>query len=308
MLRSAQTCARHQSRSSPSRICSPSTPATARSLAIRPRTAPRSWRKSSGASGTAGSRRHRPGAAGALQRQSTRHDRSASRRRGRSEPARPPVQRLAVVLCACQPPIVRGADVSSPPPARRSSSTKRLRNSSWGTADPIGQRFIAGGDYSRSDHIVVGVVRDSPFVSLLLRDEPFMFRPLDPSGGGAVVARTAGPAAVVARAANGGRRARRSAAVDCRDLMADGIEAGNLGAARAGAGVVGGVGGSRSARALRRRRGHGECRRAAHARDRHTNGARRADLDATSLIVRQSMRPVSRPPLGLLAAALVGGR
>jgi predicted permease len=176
----------------------------------------------------------------------------------------------------------------------------------WGTADPIGQRFTAG-DYSRTDHIVVGVVRDSPFVSLQLRDEPFMFRPLDPSGRGAVVARTAGPASVVARAAKAaGERVdpRLSIVVE---LMADGID-GEIGAARAGAGVAAGVGGVALLLALF---GVGAVTANAVAQRTREIGIRMAlgaqTSDATSLVVRQSMRPVlGGLALGLLGAALLG--
>jgi macrolide transport system ATP-binding/permease protein len=70
----------------------------------------------------------------------------------------------------------------------------------WGDTDPVGQR-VTSGDVQRRTHVVVGVVRDSPFVSLRQRDEPFLFRAIDPAGGGTVVARTAGPAAALVRAA-----------------------------------------------------------------------------------------------------------
>jgi macrolide transport system ATP-binding/permease protein len=203
-------------------------------------------------------------------------------------------------------PIVRGRTFESTA-GPEVVVNETLAEQLWGTADPIGQRFTAGGDYSRTDHIVVGVVRDSPFVSLLLRDEPFMFRPLDPSGGGAVVARTAGPASVVARAAKAaGERVdpRLSIVVE---LMADGIE-GEIGAARAGAGVAGGVGGVALLLALF---GVGAVTANAVAQRTREIGIRMAlgaqTSDATSLVVRQSMRPVlGGLALGLLAAALVG--
>ena len=60
----------------------------------------------------------------------------------------------------------------------------------WPGADPLGARIIAG-EFDRRSHIVVGVVRDTPYAALRHQGQPFMFRP---GRGETVLLRTSGPA------------------------------------------------------------------------------------------------------------------
>ena len=67
----------------------------------------------------------------------------------------------------------------------------------WPSADPLGAR-VSSGEFNRQPHVVVGIVRDTPYMSLRQQADPFMFRP---GTGGSILIRTAGPAAAVTRAA-----------------------------------------------------------------------------------------------------------
>jgi putative ABC transport system permease protein len=78
--------------------------------------------------------------------------------------------------------------------------SQALADRLWAGADPVGQR-VTSGEFNRTNHVVVGVVANAPFVSLRLRTEPFLFRALDLASGGSVIARTSGPSAAMARAA-----------------------------------------------------------------------------------------------------------
>jgi predicted permease len=66
----------------------------------------------------------------------------------------------------------------------------------WPGADPLGAR-ITSGDFDRRSHVVVGVVRDTPYGALRYQGQPFMFRP---GGGETVLLRTSGPATEARRA------------------------------------------------------------------------------------------------------------
>ena len=66
----------------------------------------------------------------------------------------------------------------------------------WPGADPLGAR-ITSGDFNRSSHVVVGVVRDTPYGALRYQGQPFMFRP---GRGETVLIRTSGPATEANRA------------------------------------------------------------------------------------------------------------
>jgi predicted permease len=66
----------------------------------------------------------------------------------------------------------------------------------WPDGDPLGARLIAG-DFDRRAHVVVGVVRDTPYGALRYQGQPFLFRP---GGGETILLRTAGPAADANRA------------------------------------------------------------------------------------------------------------
>ena len=69
----------------------------------------------------------------------------------------------------------------------------------WPSGEPLGAR-VTSGEFNRGSHVVVGIVRDTPYISLLQQAEPFLFRR---GTGGSILIRTAGPAAVVTRAATG---------------------------------------------------------------------------------------------------------
>jgi hypothetical protein len=66
----------------------------------------------------------------------------------------------------------------------------------WPGADPLGAR-ITSGDFNQRSHVVVGVVRDTPYGALRYQGEPFMFQP---GRGETVLLRTSGPAAEASRA------------------------------------------------------------------------------------------------------------
>ena len=200
-------------------------------------------------------------------------------------------------------PIVRGSGFVGAPDEVVISQTLAARL--WGTADPVGQAFISG-DFSRSNHVVIGVVRDAPFVSLQQRSEPFLFRPIDLSSGGSAMARTSGPAAALLHAADG--EVRRVVPGERLGVatVASGL-AQEISAVQAGAGMIGGLGALALALAL-----FGVAAVTAHAVAQRTHeiGVRMAlgatTTDTTSLMVRQSMRPVIVGVLlGVIGAALV---
>jgi putative ABC transport system permease protein len=173
--------------------------------------------------------------------------------------------------------------------------------------DPLGQRLIAG-EYDRSTHIVVGVVRNSPFVSLQLRNEPFMFWRIDASDGAAIVARTAGPARTSVRPAAAAIRdvdPRLSTAVSAID---DGI-AHEVAEVMQGATVAGGLGALALVLSLF---GVGAVTAHAVAQRTHEIGVRMAlgaaPSDATRFVIRQSIRPVLGGLIAGLAAAAAVGR
>ena len=72
--------------------------------------------------------------------------------------------------------LVRGRWFERHAPAKRSSSTSRSPARLWPGADPLGQRLTTG-DFNRRSHVVVGVVRDTPYAELRHQHEPFLFRP-----------------------------------------------------------------------------------------------------------------------------------
>ncbi len=175
----------------------------------------------------------------------------------------------------------------------------------WGSGDPIGQVFIAG-EFSRSNHVVVGVVRDSPFVSLQLRNEPFIFRPIDLTGGASIVTRTSGPAAGLVLAAETEARRVVPGVRFGVSTIANGIEQ-EIAVVGRGAAMIGALGALALALAL-----FGVAAVTAHAVAQRTHeiGVRMAlgatTTDTTSLMVRQSMRPViAGVLLGVVGAALV---
>jgi putative ABC transport system permease protein len=199
--------------------------------------------------------------------------------------------------------IVRGTGFRGAPDEVVISQTLAARL--WGSGDPIGQPLISG-DFSRSNHVVVGIVRDSPFVSLQQRNEPFLYRAIDLSSGGSIMARTSGPAAALVHAADAEtRRVVAGGRVGVSTMGSD-LEQ-ELSVVRASAGMIGALGALALALAL-----FGVAAVTAHAVAQRTHeiGVRMAlgatTTDTTSLMVRQSMRPVVAGLLvGSVAAALV---
>jgi predicted permease len=89
----------------------------------------------------------------------------------------------------------------------------------WPGADPLGARLIAG-EFDRRSHVVVGVVRDTPYGALRYQGQPFMFRP---GRGETILLGTSGPATEAKRAV-----ANAVARVDPRfaptvEIVADGV-------------------------------------------------------------------------------------
>jgi predicted permease len=67
----------------------------------------------------------------------------------------------------------------------------------WPDADPLGAR-LTSGEFDRRAHVVVGVVRDTPYGALRYQGQPFLFRP---GRGETILLRTSGPAADANQAA-----------------------------------------------------------------------------------------------------------
>jgi predicted permease len=201
-------------------------------------------------------------------------------------------------------PIVRGRTFA-PNATDEVLVSQALSEQLWGTSDPIGQRVV-GGEFSRQRYVVVGVVGNAPFVSLRLRNEPFLYRPLDPGSNGTVIARTMGPSRRVTRAVEAAvHDVDRRIEPDARPLV-DGIE-GEIQSARNAVSVAGALGGLALVLAL-----FGVAAVTAHsvAQRTHEIGIRialGAQLsDATRLVIAQVLRPVSIGVLcGLMGAGLV---
>jgi predicted permease len=199
-------------------------------------------------------------------------------------------------------PILRGSLFTGAP--HEVVISQGLASRLWGSTDPIGKPII-DGEFDRSQRVVVGVVRDSPFVSLHLRNEPFMFRAIDLSNGGAVVARTSGPAAAMVRPAEASARVDAPGVTFGVSTVDSGV-AQEISVVQAAAGTVGGLGGLALALAL-----FGVAAVTAHAVAQRTHeiGVRMAlgatTTDTTSLMMRQSMRPViGGIVVGAIGAAL----
>jgi predicted permease len=92
----------------------------------------------------------------------------------------------------------------------------------FASADPLGRRLVSG-DFDRSSHIVVGIVRDAPFTSLRDAREPFMFVPLKPFEG-FLLARTVPPSSTVVREAETALRQLDSRLTYSVRPLGDGVE------------------------------------------------------------------------------------
>jgi predicted permease len=177
----------------------------------------------------------------------------------------------------------------------------------WPAADPIGARMTTG-DFNRRSHVVIGVVRDTPYAELRHQHEPFLFRPARASAGGTLLVRTSGPAAGVTRAATAavqrldGRLA-VSAALPADRVAQDRAAGRRLMSAAAGIGALallialGGVAAIAS---------HSVALRTREIGIRIALGARRAD--AVRLIVRLALVPVAIGAVAGLAIASLGSR
>ena len=158
----------------------------------------------------------------------------------------------------------------------------------WPSADPLGA-LVTSGDFDRRTHVVVGVVRDVPYVSLRQRDEAFMFR----SGStGTILVRTAGPAAALVRSVT-------SAAIDVdrrfqvtAHPLTDGIASELAGAQN----VILAAGGLAGLALLLALAGVAATAAQSVTQRRHEIGVRMAlgarRLDAVALIVRRALAPV----------------
>jgi predicted permease len=107
----------------------------------------------------------------------------------------------------------------------------------WPGEEPLGAH-LTSGDFNRRSHVVVGVVRDTPYGALRYQGQPFLFRP---GRGETILVRTAGPAANAIRSAVDAvvRTDRRF--VPTVEVVADGIRA-ELTARQAMVRVAAGVG------------------------------------------------------------------
>ena len=180
-----------------------------------------------------------------------------------------------------------------------------LADKLWPGSDPVGERVISG-EFSRANHVVVGVAGNAPFVSLRLRTEPFLFRPLDLASGGSLIARTTGPAATVARAAEAVVRDVDPRLESDARALGEGIDD-EIGAARNAVRVAGALGALALVLALF---GVAAVTAQSVVQRTHEIGIRialGAQLsDATGLVVAQIVQPVSVGILcGLAGAALM---
>ena len=174
----------------------------------------------------------------------------------------------------------------------------------WAGGDPVGHRLTTG-EFNRSSHLVVGVVRDAPYAELRHQHEPFLFRP---GRTGTIMVRTSGPAAAVARSATAAVKRLDARLVVTAALPADRIAQERTAGRRtivavAGIGTLallialGGVAAVASHSVALRRRELGI---------RIALGARRAD--AVGLIVRLALAPVAIGAVAGLVVASLGSR
>jgi predicted permease len=174
----------------------------------------------------------------------------------------------------------------------------------WPAADPVGAR-ITTGDFNRRPHVVIGVVRDTPYAELRHQHEPFLFR----SGRvGSLLVRTSGPAASVTRSATAAvkrldSRFAVSVALPAERVAEDRTAGRRLISAVAVIGTLallialGGVAAIAS---------HSVALRTREIGIRIALGARRAD--AVGLIVRLALAPVAIGAVAGLVAASLGSR
>ena len=113
------------------------------------------------------------------------------------------VARVSSFLSVARLPLVRGR-VFEPGAPEEVVVSETLARRLWGTAGPLGAR-LTSGDFNRASHVVVGIVRDAPFLSLRQRGEPLLFQATESSaqglGNGVVLARTLAPASTLVAAA-----------------------------------------------------------------------------------------------------------
>ena len=183
--------------------------------------------------------------------------------------------------------------------------SQTLASQLWGTADPLGQR-LTSGDFNRQSHIVVGVVRDAPFISLRERNEPFLFKAIDPAGGGSVFARTAGPATALTQAARTAAQGSDARLTFSVETVAEGV-AGEITAAGARSMVAAAIGALALTLSLI---GIGAVAAQAVVQRTHEIGVRIAlgagAVDAIALVVRGSIAPVLiGTAVGVVGAALL---
>jgi putative ABC transport system permease protein len=174
----------------------------------------------------------------------------------------------------------------------------------WPAADPLGARVMSR-DFERRSHVVVGIVRDTPYVSLRQQADPFMFRP---GTGGTILVRTAGPAATAARSvAEAVKRLDSRFLVSARPL-ADGV-ATELDEGRMMIGVAAGIGFLALLVALA---GIGATAAQSVAQRTHEIGVRMAlgaqRRDAITFIVRRALMPVAIGSIAGLAVASQASR
>jgi predicted permease len=169
----------------------------------------------------------------------------------------------------------------------------------WPAADPVGGR-ITTGDFNRRSHVVIGVVRDTPYAELRHRHEPFLFR----SGRrGTLLVRTSGPAAGVTRSATAAVKR-----LDGRFIVSAALPADRIAEERTAGRRIISTAAVAGTLALLIALG-GVAAIAAHAVALRTReigiriaiGARRSD--AVALIVRVALTPVG---IGAIAGIVVG--
>ena len=174
----------------------------------------------------------------------------------------------------------------------------------WPEGDQLGKRLTTG-DFNRRSHVVVGVVRDAPYVELRHQHEPFLYR----TGlAGTILIRTSAPATAVARSAAAAVQALDERLAVETALPAERVEEDRAAGRRliVAAAAMGALALLIALAGVAAIAAHSVALRTREIGIRMALGARRAD--AVALIVRRALTPVAIGAIAGLAIASLGSR